>query len=143
MTIINDIHETHLTTKIQNIENFLREVNIKQRALFHEICDEVFNSCPSLNTISWTQYTPYFNDGDPCIFNIQNEVSFSKDEWIDVDPFQSYEKSDEELEKCEEITMFENFMYNEVDTLGQLFGEDVFVRIHKDGIQVDEYGEHD
>ena len=135
---------------IQEIQNSCKNINSLRADLknavqqtFTKMCEGIFLAVPELKTISWTQYAPYFNDGDPCIFNIQNEVSFSKDEWGDVDPFQFYEKSDEELEKCEEITMFENFIYCEVDTLGQLFGEDVFVRIHKDGIQVDEYGEHD
>lgn len=30
---------------------------------------------PKIEKIYWTQYTPYFNDGDPCIFGV-NEIKF-------------------------------------------------------------------
>jgi hypothetical protein len=32
---------------------------------------EYFKLYPFITSISWTQYTPYFNDGDPCVFSIQ------------------------------------------------------------------------
>ena len=30
---------------------------------------ELFEKYPDLKSFSWTQYTPYFNDGDPCYFH--------------------------------------------------------------------------
>ena len=110
MTIINDMHETHLTTKIQNMNNFLQEVNIKQRELFREICDAVFNSCPMLNTISWIQYTPYFNDGDPCEFGIESDISFSMAPYTEVQVWQSDEHDELEVEKNNIIELFEEFV---------------------------------
>lgn len=139
MTIINDMHETHLTTKIQNIENFLREVNIKQRALFHEICDEVFNSCPSLNTISWTQYTPYFNDGDPCEFGIKSEISFSTAPYKKVVVWQSDEHDKLEVEKNDVMELFQKFMCNNLELMKSTFGDGYFIRIHRNGEDVKFY----
>lgn len=40
---------------------------------------KLFENCPYLIMIQWKQYTPYFMDGDPCIFGIQDiEFFFSK-----------------------------------------------------------------
>ena len=33
---------------------------------------------PALKAIRWNQYTPYFNDGDPCTFSV-GEVMFLVD----------------------------------------------------------------
>lgn len=38
-------------------------------ATFKEGTDALFEAHPTLHSISWTQYTPYFNDGDPCEFS--------------------------------------------------------------------------
>ena len=39
-----------------------------------EILSELFRSfwdyCPEVQSIVWVQYTPYFNDGEECIFSI-------------------------------------------------------------------------
>ena len=37
---------------------------------------EFFESNPDIDQIVWTQYTPYFNDGDPCIFGV-NDMFFT------------------------------------------------------------------
>ncbi len=29
----------------------------------------LFEEYPFLGAIAWAQYTPYFNDGDPCVFS--------------------------------------------------------------------------
>jgi hypothetical protein len=132
-----------MQNSFENITSLAESLKTAVDQTFTKMCQGIFLAVPELKTISWTQYAPYFNDGDPCTFNIQNEVSFSRDQWTDVEPFHCYEKSDEEVEKCREITMFENFIYYYADDMGRLFGGDVFVRVHKDGIQVDKYGEHD
>lgn len=34
---------------------------------------ELFEQCAEIQSISWTQYTPWFNDGDECVFRVNNE----------------------------------------------------------------------
>lgn len=29
---------------------------------------------PAITWFAWTQYTPYFNDGDPCVFSVSGEL---------------------------------------------------------------------
>jgi len=38
-----------------------------------------FEKHPRVKMVTWTQYTPYFNDGDECVFSV-NEAVFSGDE---------------------------------------------------------------
>lgn len=32
---------------------------------------DFFNEHPDIHALSWRQYTPYFNDGDPCVFGVR------------------------------------------------------------------------
>lgn len=36
----------------------------------------IFDQHPDIIAIRWNQYTPYFNDGDDCVFGV-NEVTFA------------------------------------------------------------------
>jgi len=40
----------------------------ESKGMFKEVCDELFNALPELQSFGWSQYTPYFNDGDVCRF---------------------------------------------------------------------------
>jgi len=44
---------------------------IAEEAVFDSLYD-VFIEHPTIQTISWTQYTPYFNDGEPCEFSVHD-----------------------------------------------------------------------
>jgi hypothetical protein len=39
---------------------------------FKDWFKEIFRDYPSIKAIIWTQYTPYFNDGDPCTFSVHD-----------------------------------------------------------------------
>src|ERR1700674_1049946 len=40
------------------------------KILIRDGLKNIFDKYPSIENISWTQYTPYFNDGDPCVFRV-------------------------------------------------------------------------
>jgi hypothetical protein len=40
------------------------------KAAIEEAAKSVFEAHAEINRIEWTQYTPYFNDGDPCVFRV-------------------------------------------------------------------------
>jgi hypothetical protein len=59
--------------------------------LFAQASAEVFAANPRLISFGWTQYTPYFNDGDECIFRcntdyIRLNVDESEEEEEVVEP---------------------------------------------------------
>lgn len=45
-----------------------------------EMLDAVFAADERVTALGWRQYTPYFNDGDPCYFGIHSESSIAINE---------------------------------------------------------------
>lgn len=40
--------------------------------------EKVFKEHPHLESFSWTQFTPHYNDGDPCVFSARRGII-----WLD------------------------------------------------------------
>lgn len=96
---------------------------------------ETFNKHQNLKEVRWTQYTPFFNDGDECTFR-------SNHEWADiegVDGELDY-NSKEYKEIKENIREFLSQFDDEL--LRNLFGDHVEIIVTKEGISVEEY-EHE
>lgn len=55
-------------------EEVVREVQAKMRAegqaAFRPAFQEFFDANPEVEAIRWIQHTPYFNDGDECVFRL-------------------------------------------------------------------------
>ncbi len=54
------------------------------RTEFKTAFDELFVKYPALKKVSWTQYTPYFNDGEECSFGVHVDEP-------DINGFESYD----------------------------------------------------
>lgn len=52
------------------INEFREEFKKKGQKLLNKTFKDVFNRVPNLMAVKWTQYTPYFNDGEECTFRI-------------------------------------------------------------------------
>jgi hypothetical protein len=52
------------------IDKLLKE---KVYQLFQQEVEELFREHPDLESFTWSQYTPYFNDGDECVFSVNRE----------------------------------------------------------------------
>lgn len=60
------------------LDGSLAEIKKAGNRGFAELVQPVFVEFPGLRWFSWAQYTPYFNDGDPCVFrNGSNYVKAS------------------------------------------------------------------
>jgi hypothetical protein len=55
---------------VQKQRALQKEFQTTAQALFNETTKEFFEQNPLVNAIVWTQYTPYFNDGDTCEFSV-------------------------------------------------------------------------
>ena len=67
------------------------------QAMFKETMKEFFDKNPGISALKWSQYTPYFNDGNACEFNV-NDVYFtnaSPEELDNVNHHGVYEGEDE------------------------------------------------
>ena len=126
-----------------------------------ELFKEFFDKYPRAESITWRQYTPYFNDGDPCYFSVhemtlemnegEEETDEETDEEVDEDEDEDYgdgeydsyslSRSDNpDLKQMgEDLGELEGIPD---DVLEHVFGDHVKVTATRDGFDVTEYS-HD
>lgn len=133
-----------------------KETSEKYKQLFSTLSAKVFEKHPALESFSWTQYSPYFNDGDECVFSV-NEVNYVNG--IDIDEDQPDEEfvtdwnglRDDKgnrpkvknkhyvpelvqaIKDCRELVSLV-----EEDTMAELFGNHVEVTVTRNGIETEE-----
>lgn len=90
----------------ENITNKIAEQNAKLEEMrkahmkelqgdFNEIIKLFFDECPNVQAVVWSQYTPYFNDGDECVFRV-NEPCFITKNFDPEDLQNPYEYEDDD-----------------------------------------------
>lgn len=66
-----------ITKKIEELAKDANEIRSQMfeesKKLFKKRIKKLFSDYTELNSFSWVQYTPYFNDGDECIFSVYTE----------------------------------------------------------------------
>jgi hypothetical protein len=67
---------------LEKIKTQIADFDEKRKALLAELKNEfapmvapLFEKHPKIESFSWTQYTPYFNDGDECVFSTNFDYS--------------------------------------------------------------------
>ncbi len=117
-------------------EAFQAELEKKTEELFSVAVLELFKENPKLDSFSWTQYTPYFNDGEACEFGVY--VYDTPINQIEGDQ----ELTEEEEEAIREVV--EEFLGKFNDTVMKaMFGEGVEVTVTRDDVEVTDYTAHD
>jgi predicted translin family RNA/ssDNA-binding protein len=75
---------TNLKKKIKDNQKQVEKLKDRlvkdSRELFKVSCKEIFENNPGFKSFSWTQYTPYFNDGDSCEFSAHTDYVYIDDE---------------------------------------------------------------
>ena len=56
-------------------KKLLKEIQSQARPLVEGLAKNLFETCPEIKQVHWTQYTPYFNDGEACTFSV-NDICF-------------------------------------------------------------------
>lgn len=125
------------------------------KGAFEDAAIAVFEKHPNLDRFSWTQYTPYFNDGDECVFRagtnypavVMKDDEFGEDAdyhdfedddyYINKQPRESLSEGD--LARLDVIELLSQF---DEDTYKDVFGDHTRVVVTRDGIETEEY-EHD
>jgi hypothetical protein len=97
--------------------------------------NEFFEKRPEVYGIKWTQYTPYFNDGEPCVFRLGSVALY-----MTKQEFEDQEQSIWEFETYGEEP--ETSLNGIEDILLAVFGDHAEVSVTRDKIEVEEYS-HD
>ncbi len=124
---------------------------------FTEQSKPLFEKYPSILSISWAQYTPHFNDGDPCTFGCHNDypsVKFANqpDAEDDDDSRWGNEVGSWDIQRDREAGRTELADTKQAildfakaftdDTYEEMFGDGVRVIVTADGVDTEEY-DHD
>lgn len=129
---------------VNRIKTEIEGFNAKRKQLVEELQKEfpmllkpLFDKySPDIQSIGWSQYTPYFNDGDECVFSVQNDDLNMNGEYA-----YDLELTKEQSAALEEFSQILQSVPE--DFYKDLFGDHVQVTVHADGkIDVEEY-EHD
>jgi len=73
----------------------------KAQELFKQTTKEFFDKNPAVTAIVWTQYTPFFNDGDTCEFSVNEPYFTNVKDLDDLSRWGEYEGENEnEWSEC-------------------------------------------
>lgn len=78
-------------------EELNKRFQAKAQELFKETTKEFFHKNPGITAIIWTQYTPYFNDGESCVFSVGDPyfTNANEEQMDDITSYGEYEGEDE------------------------------------------------
>ena len=152
-------------------QNQLQIYNIKKEVLelssniFEDFYKHIFQKYTDLKSFSWSQYTPYFNDGDPTFFIVNRDyISVNEDyvedsNWYSENLVTNWGTWNNDLKiyegKVEEVNPNYNPVLRkvtlEISTFLGLFDDDFYlskfgdhanIRVTKDGVDISDY-DHD
>lgn len=154
-----------LKEKKKEIAKLKAEAQQMASDAFDDFCKEIFEKHPKVESFGWSQYTPYFNDGDTCTFSANTDyISINGEHvddsnWVNKTNVTNWGTWNRELKVYEGRTEVPNLDYNEdlskasdeiVEFLSNFdndfyitrFGDHAQITVTPDGVDVDEY-EHD
>ena len=114
---------------------------------FAEVCKELFDKHPVMESFNFKQYANYFCDGDPCEFFIDtyhfyvNGRSCYEESVEDTDDLDQSTLEQLEL-AAQDVCKFLNSL--EYEPMKMAFGPDQTITVYRDGkIENENFGDHD
>lgn len=154
-----------LSQKNSEISKIKSEIFQLSSGIFEEFYQYIFEKYPTLDSFGWTQYTPYFNDGETCVFYANtdyitvNGEYFEDAEWshkVKVFDWGTYDRVSKTYvgrveednpdydavlsEACGEIVDFLNKFDN--DFYLTKFGDHAEITVTRTGVDISDY-DHD
>lgn len=164
--IIDNINE-----EIARVEEKKAELVKELYPRFKDIFKPFFEKCPEVVCIAWQQFTPFFNDGEPCEFTVYDIHGYLEGEEVtgwegtfpsNVDWYEEKAREGDDYgvkrlaelaQEVGDLTRHKEISkeFNEAtkfitqlpdDILEALFGDHVTVIITPEGVEVNEYEDH-
>lgn len=140
----------------EEFEAIQKDYRENSQKIFKEGVAAFFEQVPLIKAISWTQYTPYFNDGEACVFSVGYMWFLTEkglEDFIEngggyAEEYAAGDKSYYEevyrvgltVEDFDKIADFRHFLSNVPEEIYEhTFGDHVYVIATKDGFEVEEY----
>lgn len=113
----------------QKIEDLREQMKDQATVILREGLQDIFNAFPSVTSIGWKQYTPYFCDGDECIFGVESDQPDINEECGWDIPY------DEDLESLRDPQTAAAQLLGMIgnDDFKLMFGDHVHVTFYRDG----------
>lgn len=129
----------------------------RAKAVFGDVTKKLFDTHTKLESFKWQQYTPYFNDGEECVFSAntdyisingnESDMNYTDKTVTDYSGNKSpYPQKENEFYNPE-LSAAENDVKDFLNTVGddslrQMFGDHVEITVTRDGVDVYTY-EHE
>ena len=149
--VIKDRYDAIVAEYKKNMQDFGKD-------LFSQTAKNVFEKNPNLKSFGWTQYTPYFNDGGVCEFNVYYEYNmyinnkdidvYDPDHWLKPNYPYAPNFKDYEFDTMQELISAVKDVLNVLelfskDDLEIMFGDHAEITAYNNGqISVEKY-DHD
>lgn len=137
------------------MEAFAKEIRQKGEDLLKQGFKSFLDKYPYVGSVSWTQYTIYFNDGDVCPFYINDfqlsirpqegeGYSQNKDDEFEIDMYGSDQEDCEYVtQECfDDLTSLEEGCKEIEDTVKLIFGDHVQITATREGFEIESYEDH-
>lgn len=113
---------------MQQMDEARAKVADMSKAAVGALFKQFFTDHPKVTGIGWTQYTPYFNDGDPCEFGV-SDFYYTTKQGVDFEEVSSFYDDEEEhgfKETYADAARGEKAIKEAVSTLARAVDEDIF-----------------
>lgn len=154
-----------LREKQEEIKKLKKEMLEASNKIFTELTKSIFEEHPKVKSFGWSQYTPYFNDGETCYFSVNTDYIYingepvDESDWINETKITNYGTWNREKREYEGRTEVPNLDYDpdlskandeikeflrnfDNDFFMSQFGDHAEITVTEEGVSVDEY-EHD
>jgi hypothetical protein len=128
------INADHFAPFIAAKEELDKKIKAEGLIAVKAFLKEYFEKSPEVYGVKWAQYTPYFNDGEACVFHLGSVAVYpTKEEFEGDDSLYDFESYGEEPETS--LNQIE-------DILEAIFGDHVQISATREEITTEEY-EHE
>ena len=73
-----------LKNLVQIHEKAMQQLQAEGEAALREVFKDFFAEFPVVTAIRWAQYTPYFNDGEACVFSVHEPSLRTDADFLEV-----------------------------------------------------------
>lgn len=155
-----------LMNKVEQFNEQKTALAVMLREQFKDLFTDFFQNWKCITHVGWIQYTPYFNDGDACVFSRhdmgfktiwhQDDDEDNEDGWISDPKIWRNRVAWDETDGCEEnlstldLQSLESDLIELSDNLNRIddqiyldiFGDSAKVIVSREKIEIEEY-DHD